>query len=174
MLLQISIIVIVNDVISFDFRFCSDLYLNNKMKTKITTQSEQFERSWVNEIFDVIVPQYMNITTKFSTSKLLFFSFSSCLTIERSIVFKTMDRQCESFSRIFSSATGLDKSFIFIRNTQTSSSINSETSKRYSETENGKVCLVNWPGFRRNYRLEGLLKTQIQLSVCRKRFWMIT
>ena len=37
-----------------------------------------------------------------------------------------MDRQCESFSRIFSSATGLDKSFIFIRNTQTSSSINSE------------------------------------------------
>jgi hypothetical protein len=28
------------------------------------------------------------------------------LTIERSIVFKTMDRQCESFSRIFSSATG--------------------------------------------------------------------
>jgi hypothetical protein len=26
-----------------------------------------------------------------------------------------MDRQCESFSRIFSSATGLDKSFIFIK-----------------------------------------------------------
>ena len=69
-----------------------------------------------------IVPQYMNITTKFSTLKLLFFSFSSCLTIERSIVFKTMDRQCESFSRIFSSATGLDKSCIFIRNTRTSSS----------------------------------------------------
>jgi hypothetical protein len=46
------------------------------------------------------------------------------LTIERSIVFKTMDRQCESFSRIFSSATGLDKRFIFIRNTWTSSSIN--------------------------------------------------
>ena len=45
----------------------------------------------------------MNITTKCSTLKLLFFSFSSCLTIERSIVFKTMDRQCESFSRIFSS-----------------------------------------------------------------------
>jgi len=67
------------------------------------------------------------------------------LTIERSIVFKTMDRQCESFSRIFSSATGLDKSFIFIRNTWTSSSINenSEISKRDSETENGKVCLVN-------------------------------
>ena len=43
----------------------------------------------------------MNITTKFSTLKLLFFSFSSCLTIERSIVFKTMDRKCESFSRIF-------------------------------------------------------------------------
>jgi hypothetical protein len=35
-----------------------------------------------------------------------------------------MDRQCESFSRTFSSATGLDKSFIFIRNTRTSSSIN--------------------------------------------------
>ena len=70
----------------------------------------------------------MNITTKFSTLKLLFFSFSSCLTIERSIVFKTMDRQCESFSRIFSSATGLDKSFIFIRNTRTSSSINENIS----------------------------------------------
>ena len=66
----------------------------------------------------------MNITTKFSTLKLLFFFFSSCLTIERSIGFKTMDRQCESFSRTFSSATGLDKSFIFIRNTRTSSSIN--------------------------------------------------
>jgi hypothetical protein len=65
-------------------------------------------------IFLFILPQYMNITTKFSTLKLLFFSFSSCLTIERSIVFKTMDWQCESFSRIFSSATGLDKSFIFI------------------------------------------------------------
>ena len=38
---------------------------------------------------------------KFSTLKLLFFSFSSCLTIERSIVFKTVDRQCESFSRMF-------------------------------------------------------------------------
>ena len=66
----------------------------------------------------------MNITTKFSNLKLLFFSFTSCLTIEGSIVFKTMDRQCESFSRIFSSATGLDKSFIFIQNTRTSSSIN--------------------------------------------------
>jgi hypothetical protein len=42
----------------------------------------------------------MNITTKFSTLKLLSFSFSSCLTIERSIVFKTMDRQCESFFEI--------------------------------------------------------------------------
>jgi hypothetical protein len=75
----------------------------------------------------------MNITTKFSTLKLLFFSFSSCMTIERSIVFKTMDRQCESFSRIFSSATGLDKSFIFIRNTWTSSSINenSEIFKKF-------------------------------------------
>jgi hypothetical protein len=66
----------------------------------------------------------MNITKKKSTLKLLFFSFSSCLTFERSIVFKTMDRQCESFSRIFSSTTGLDKSFIFIRNTWTSSSSN--------------------------------------------------
>jgi hypothetical protein len=35
-----------------------------------------------------------------------------------------MDRQCESFSRTFISATGLDKSFIFIWNTRTSSSIN--------------------------------------------------
>jgi hypothetical protein len=35
-----------------------------------------------------------------------------------------MDQQCESFSRIFSSAIGLDKSFMFIRNTRTSSSIN--------------------------------------------------
>ena len=66
----------------------------------------------VDAIDQIIVPQYMNITTKFSTLKLLFFSFSSCLTIERSIVFKTMDRQCESFSRMF----------IFIRNTRTSSS----------------------------------------------------
>ena len=106
----------------------------------------------------IIVPQYMNSTATFSTLKLLFFSFSSCLTIERSIVFKTMDRQCESFSRIFCSATGLDKRFIFIRNTWTSSSIdeNSEISKRDSETENGNVCLVNWPGFRCNYRREGL------------------
>ena len=74
----------------------------------------------------------MNITTKFSTLKLLFFSFSSCLTIERSIVFRTMDRQCESFSQIFSSATGLDKRFIF-QNTWTSSSIseNSEIFKKY-------------------------------------------
>ena len=70
---------------------------------------------WLWSIYKIIVPQYMNITTKFSTLKLLFFSFFSCLTIERSIVFKTMDRQCELFSRIFSSATGLDKSFIFIR-----------------------------------------------------------
>ena len=74
----------------------------------------------------------MNITTKCSTLKLLFFSFSSCLTIERSIVFKTMDRQYESVSRIFNSSTVLDKSFIFIRNTRTSSSIyeNSEIFKK--------------------------------------------
>jgi hypothetical protein len=78
----------------------------------------------IKSIVIFIVPQYINITTKFSTLKLLFFSFSSCLTIERFIVFKTMDWQCESFSRIFSSATGLDKSFMFIRNTRTSSSIN--------------------------------------------------
>ena len=69
----------------------------------------------------------MNITTTFSTLKLLFFSFSSFFTIERSIAFKTMDRQCESFSRIFSSATGLDKSFIFIRNTWISTSINEDS-----------------------------------------------
>ena len=77
----------------------------------------------------------MNITTKFSTLKLLFFAFTSCLTIERSIVFKTMARQCESFSRISSSAAGLDESFIFIRNTLTSSSINenSEFSKKISK-----------------------------------------
>ena len=79
----------------------------------------------------------MNITTKFSTLKLLFFSFSSCLTIERSIVFKTMDRQCESFSRTFSSATELDKSFIFIRKTRISSSINenSEFFKKFQNSE---------------------------------------
>jgi hypothetical protein len=73
------------------------------------------------------------ITTTYSTLKLLFFSFSSCFTIERSIVFKTMDRQYESFSRMFSSATGLDKSFIFIRNSWTSSSIkeNSEIFKKF-------------------------------------------
>ena len=63
---------------------------------------------YYNIIYIFIVPQYMNITTKCSTLKLLFFSFSSCLTIEQSMVFKTMDRQCESFSRIISS--GLDKS----------------------------------------------------------------
>ena len=39
-------------------------------------------------IWQFIVPQYMNITTKFFTLKLLFFSFFSCLTIERSIVFR--------------------------------------------------------------------------------------
>ena len=85
----------------------------------------------------------MNITTKFSTLNLLFFSFSSCLTIERSIVFKTMDRQCESFSQIFSSATRLDKSFIFIRNTWTSSSIN-ENSEIFKiskiKKKNHKTC----------------------------------
>ena len=85
----------------------------------------------------IIVPQYMNITTKFSTLKLLFFSFSSCLTIERSIVFKTMDRQCESFSRIFSSATGLDKGFLFIKNTWTLSSIN-ENSEIFQKFQNFK------------------------------------
>jgi hypothetical protein len=82
----------------------------------------------------IIVPQYMNITTKFSTLKLLFFSFSSCLTIERSIVFKTMDRQCESFSRIFSSATGLDKGFLFIQNTW--------TIFRFIMQNTGKRCMI--------------------------------
>ena len=52
-------------------------------------------------------------------------------TIERSIVFKTMDRQCQSFSRIFSSATGLDKSFIFIRNTALSINENSEIFNKF-------------------------------------------
>ena len=87
----------------------------------------------------------MNITTKFSTLKLLFFSFSSCLTIERSIVFKTMDWQCESCSRIFSSATGLDKRFIFIRNTRTSSSINenSEIFKKKLNFKNFKIFMIS-------------------------------
>ena len=51
-----------------------------------------------------------------------------------------MDRQCESFSRIFSSATGLDKSYIFIRNTWTSSSINenSEIFKKFQNFKNIK------------------------------------
>jgi hypothetical protein len=60
-----------------------------------------------------------------------------CFAIERSIVFKTMDRQCESFSRIFSSATGLDKSFMFIRNTWTSSSI-SENSEIFKKKNFGR------------------------------------
>jgi hypothetical protein len=95
---------------------------------------------YYRSIYEIIVPQYMNIITKFSTLKLLFFSFSSCLTIERSIVFKTMDPQCESFSRTFSYATGLDKSFIFIRNTRTSSSINenSEIKKKIKISKNFK------------------------------------
>ena len=96
-------------------------------------------------LFKFIVPQYINITTKFSTLKLLFFFFSSCLTIERSIVFKTMDRQCESFSRIFSSTTGLDKSFMFIRNTQTSLSINknSEIFKISKNFKNFKISKIS-------------------------------
>jgi hypothetical protein len=89
-------------------------------------------------IFYFIVPQYMNITTKFSTLKLLFFSFSSCLTIEQSTVFKTMDRQCESFSRSFRSTTGLDRSFIFIRSTRTSTSIN-ENSEFFLKFQNFKI-----------------------------------
>ena len=80
----------------------------------------------------------MNIRTTFFTLKLLLFSFSSCLTIERSIVFKTMDRQCESFSRIFSSATRLDNSFIFIRNTRTSSSINIKKNSKFQKFH--KTC----------------------------------
>jgi hypothetical protein len=93
------------------------------------------ESSVYASINGIIVPQYINITTKFSTLKLLFFFFSSCLTIERSIVFKTMDRQCESFSRIFSSATGSDKSFMLIRNPRTSSSIN-ENSEIFTKFQN--------------------------------------
>ena len=85
--------------------------------------------------FDLYTSIYEHHFNIFYITTLLFFSFSSYLTIER----------CESFSRIVSSATGLDKSFIFIRSTRTSSSFNenSEISKRDSETENGKVCLVN-------------------------------
>jgi hypothetical protein len=95
---------------------------------------------YYRSIYEIIVPQYINITTIFSTLKLLFFSFSSCFTIERSIVFKTMDRQCESFSRIFSSETGLDKSFMFTRKTRTSSSINenSEILKNFQNFKNVK------------------------------------
>ena len=40
------------------------------------------------DYYIIIVPQCMYITTQFSTFKLLFFSFSSCLTIDRSIVFR--------------------------------------------------------------------------------------
>ena len=82
----------------------------------------------------------MNITTKCSTLKLLFFSFSSCLTIEQSIVFKTMDWQCELFSWSFRSATVLDRSFIFIRNTRTSSSIN-ENSEIFLKFQNFKIFI---------------------------------
>jgi hypothetical protein len=71
----------------------------------------------------------------------VFFSFSSCLTI------KTMDRQCESFSRNFSSATGLHKSFMFIRNTRTASSINenSEIFKKFQNLKHHKseYCLMD-------------------------------
>ena len=97
----------------------------------------------------IIVPRYINITTKFSTLKSLFFSFSSCLTIERSIVFKNMDRQCEWFSWIFSSATGLDKSFMFIRNTRTSSSIN----------ENSEI-LKKLKNLKKNQNFQKILKFQ--------------
>ena len=44
-----------------------------------------------------------------------------------------MDRQCESFSRIFNSATGLDKSFIFIRNTRTPLAINENSKKKKNQ-----------------------------------------
>jgi hypothetical protein len=100
------------------------------------------QQSIFHGLIMIIVPQYMNITTKFSTLKLLFFSFSSCLTIERSIVFKTMDRQCESFLQIFSSPTGLDKRFIFIRNTQTSLSIN-ENSEILKKFQNFKIFMIS-------------------------------
>ena len=88
-------------------RFYISLYFNHQNENAIELV---LKRHSINQF---IVPQYMNITTKFSTLKLLFLSFSSCLTIERSIVFKTMDRQCESFSRIFSSPTGLDKFYTY-------------------------------------------------------------
>jgi hypothetical protein len=103
-------------------------------------------------IFNIIVPQYINITTKCSSLKLLFFSFSRGLTIERPIVFKTMDRQCESFSRIFSSTTRLDESFMFIRNTLTSSSINenSEIFTKFKIFKNFKKI----QNFKKNFMLK--------------------
>ena len=104
-------------------------------KTTKSTYNYYSLNPWTIYRYIIIVPQYMNITTKLFTLKLLFFSFSSCLTIERSIVFMTMDRQCESFTRIFSSATGLDKSLIFIRETRTSSFIN-ENSEIFKKFQN--------------------------------------
>ena len=59
-----------------------------------------------------------------------------------------MHRQCESFSRIFSSATGLDKSFIFIRNTWTSLSINEN-----SEIFLNFLRLVKFQKFQKNSKL---------------------
>ena len=84
--------------------------------------------------FDYCTSIYEHHFNIFYITTLLFFSFSSYLTIER----------CESFSRIVSSATGLDKSFIFIRSTRTSSSINenSEISKRDSETKMARFALL--------------------------------
>jgi hypothetical protein len=62
-----------------------------------------------------------------------------------------MDRQCESFSRIFSSATGLDKSFVFIRNTWTSSSINenSEIFKKFQNLTN----LEKFQNFHKDFKI---------------------
>jgi hypothetical protein len=79
------------------------------------------------------------ITTKFSTLKLLFFSFSSCLTIERSIVFN---------KRLWTSNVNRFRGFLvprphwikvlFIRKTRTSSSIteNSEIFKKFHKISN--------------------------------------
>ena len=55
-----------------------------------------------------------------------------------------MYRQCESFSRIFSSTTGLDKSIMLIRNTRTASSINenSEILKKFQNFQQISKILV--------------------------------
>jgi hypothetical protein len=119
-------------------RFYISLYFNHQNENAIELV---LKRHSINQF---IVPQYMNITTKFSTLKLLFLSFSSCLTIERSIVFKTMDRNVNRF-RGFSVLRPDWISFILIRNTRTSSSINetSEILKKFQNFNNFKKLQKN-------------------------------